>query len=477
MSNVTVMGGGICGLLSALLLAEDGHSVTVLERDPTPPPANTEEAWDDWERKGVRQFHMGHYFMPRFRIELERELPDVIASLDAAGALRTNLIDNIPVEIRGEEREGDSNYAVITGRRPVMEGAIARTAEAHDRITVRRGCAVTALIVEHDKHGDIDHVAGVVTEAGEEIRSDLLVDASGRQSPMIRLLSAAGSTPPVDEGEDSGFVYYGRTFRNADGTYPFAFGGPINVHDSISILTLVADKGTWFVGIVASGKDRALRAMSDDEVWTQVVKAYPLVAHWLDGEALHSVEVLGNISDRIRRYIVDGKPVVTGVAAISDAWSCTNPSVGRGATVGLLHAIQLRNQMRSDPTVNPVQWALDWAARTEEHIEPWYHDTVVPDRLRRLQIEASVAGEEFVTDDVAWEFRQRATALGTTDPDVLRAVIDAGVMMKRLDEVMADEALVAKVMSADMTDVEPAPGPNREELLAIIDASKAPAAN
>ena len=465
MSNVTIMGGSISGLLTALLLAEDGHDVTVLERDAAAPPSGAQAAWDDWERKGVRQFHLGHYFLPAFRIELERELPEVVSELEAIGALRINLIDSIPEEFHGGRRDTDATYEVLTGRRPVVEAAIAHVAERHERISIRRGTPVVRIIVEPS---GIDHIAGVVTDSGEEFRSDLLIDASGRLSPMVRLLNEAGSTPPVDDGEDSGFVYYGRSFKSADGSLPFAFGGPISVQDSVSVLTLVADHGHWFVGIVASGKDKPLRALSDEETWTRVVQSYPLVAHWVDGEPVTPVEVMGRIEDRIRHYVVDGKPVVTGVAAVGDAWSCTNPSVGRGSSVALLHAVQLRDQLREDPTADPVGWALSWNARTAEHIEPWYYDTIVPDRLRRLQIEAQAAGESFETDDPWWNFEEKVQAAAIGDGDLLRIVIDNGLMIKRKDQIMSDTALVDRVMSMDADVGEPPPGPNRAELIELI---------
>ena len=50
MANVVVSGAGMNGLTMALLLAKDGHSVTVIERDPAPPP-RPDEAWDSWERR------------------------------------------------------------------------------------------------------------------------------------------------------------------------------------------------------------------------------------------------------------------------------------------------------------------------------------------------------------------------------------------------------------------------------------------
>ena len=37
MANITIIGAGMCGLLSGTLLARAGHDVTVLERDPAEP--------------------------------------------------------------------------------------------------------------------------------------------------------------------------------------------------------------------------------------------------------------------------------------------------------------------------------------------------------------------------------------------------------------------------------------------------------
>src|SRR5579864_8030917 len=64
--DIVVTGAGIGGLTTALLLAADGHEVTVLERDPARVP-DPERAWDDWIRRGVNQFKLPHFFAPRFR--------------------------------------------------------------------------------------------------------------------------------------------------------------------------------------------------------------------------------------------------------------------------------------------------------------------------------------------------------------------------------------------------------------------------
>ncbi len=108
-----------------------------------------------------------------------------------------------------------------------------------------------------------------------------------------------------------------------------AFGPLLQEYGTISVLTLPADNGTWGVGIIASAKDKAMRAVKNLDVWTNVVKSLPLCAHWLDGEPLDDqIAVMAKIEDRHRSFVLDGRPVATGVVALADSWACTNP-VGR----------------------------------------------------------------------------------------------------------------------------------------------------
>ena len=60
--QIVVVGAGVAGLGTSLMLSKAGHSVTLLERDPAP-PEDPEEAWSSWERKGVPQARLAHVFL------------------------------------------------------------------------------------------------------------------------------------------------------------------------------------------------------------------------------------------------------------------------------------------------------------------------------------------------------------------------------------------------------------------------------
>jgi 2-polyprenyl-6-methoxyphenol hydroxylase-like FAD-dependent oxidoreductase len=469
MADVVMVGGGVVGLCGGLLLARDGHRVTLLERDPAAPPAAVDEAWTGWERRGVNQFRMLHYFLPRFREIVEAELPDVARTLDGAGALRTNVMDELPASISGGTRPGDERFAALTGRRPVVESAVSWVAEREPGLRIRRGAAVRGLLTgAESRWPGVPRVVGVVTDAGEELTADLVVDVSGRRSTLPQWLTAAGARPPEEEREDSGFVYYGRHFRSYDRSLPPAFGPPLQPYDSVSVLLLPADNGTWGVGLITSARDAVLRAARHADVWERVLRSYPLVAHWLDGETISDgVEVMAKLEDRHRRLWVAGTPVATGIVALGDAWACTNPSVGRGASIGLLHAVCLRELLRQVPAGDRVGLVKRWDELTTDVVEPWYRETVAFDRHRLAEIDAQIEGVPYETDDPGWLHGEALRRSGIRDPDLLRAGVAIRSLLERSADVLARPGLVERAMS--LVPPEPPPGPSRAELVALVE--------
>jgi len=469
MAAIAITGGGAAGLTAAMVLAGDGHEVTLCERDGAEVPS-PEQAWARWERRGVNQFRLLHFFQSRFRVELERELPHVAEALAAAGLQRVHPLALAPESLTGGRRPDDDRHEALTGRRPVVEAVLAATAQATPGVTVRRGVAVQGLLTGSAARSGVPHVTGVRLESGEEIRADLVVDATGRRSPLPAWLEAAGARPPVEEVDDMGFVYYGRHFRSPEGSTPPIMGPLLQGYGSLSVLTLPADNGTWGVGLVASAGDTAMRALKDVDTWSTVVKGLPLAAHWLDGEPLGDrVDVMAKIEDRHRSFSVDGTPVATGVVAVADAWACTNPSVGRGATLALLHVLALRDTLGEVDLDDPVSFHAAWEDVTATELEPWFRDTLTGDRHRLAEVDGEIRGEPYRPDDWGWDAMQSLRVAAGQDGDCLRALLDIASVMRTADEVLADPGLMKRVSALGSGWREAPPlGPDRAELLSIV---------
>ena len=469
--RVLIVGGGICGLGTALLLARDGHDVTALERDPDPIPDSPHSAWDHWDRKGVAQFRQPHNFMPGLRLLLEAEMPAVQNALAQAGAARFDLLNPLPPFFTDRApRPIDDQLWTLTARRAVGEWVFATAAENAPRVTIRRGVGIKELLTGPSAIDGIPHIAGVRTSTGDELHADLVVDATGRQSRSPQWLTAVGARPPYEEQEDCGFAYYTRYFT---GTQPQRRGSVLMPVGSISLLTLPGDNNTWSVTVFASTGDQPLKNLRHEDRWTNTVRACPLHAHWLDGQPITPVLAMSGIADRYRRFLVQGKPVATGLVAVADAWACTNPSAGRGLTVGFLHALRLRDSVRAHGD-HPRALVEDFDRRTETEIAPWYHAQIAVDRTRFAEIEAIREGRE--APPPASELARRIRALFFSipaSPDLFRDLLEYIGTITPVQEILERPEVVQRMAVArealkGSAPPGPPPGPTRSQLLEIV---------
>jgi flavin-dependent dehydrogenase len=415
----------------------------------------------------VNQFRLLHFFQPRYREVMDANAPDVIAALLDAGALVVNPFRDAPESVTGGFRAGDERHDAVTARRPVAEAAIARVAATTDNLTIRRGVGVDGLLTSDSSAAGIPHVVGVRTDTGDDVRADVVVDAAGRRSTLPTWLTDIGAQPPVEERADCGFVYYGRHFRSDDGSVPIAFGPFLQNYGSISVLTLPADNGTWGIGIITSAKDKAMRSVKNLDVWTKVIKSLPLCAHWLDGEPLDDrVAVMAKIEDRHRSFVVDGLPVATGVVALADAWACTNPSVGRGISIGTIHAAALRDVVH-DMDADPVALQQRWHDVTRAIAEPWYRSTLAFDDGRLAEIDAVLDGRPFEPTP-EYELGQQLAAAAGKDPEMLRAFLDLVGVLALPAEILGRPGVLERAVELGSNwKNEPLPGPSRDELVAL----------
>jgi 2-polyprenyl-6-methoxyphenol hydroxylase-like FAD-dependent oxidoreductase len=469
MSTILILGGGVIGLSTAMMLARQGHSVAVFERDSEPLPRSPEEAWQTWERSGVAQFRLPHFLHPPVSRLLDSHLPDVKEALLRAGCITFDRLATMPPSITDRRpREGDERFLTITGRRPAIEYAVASVAEK--LVTVRRGTSVAGLLTGTSAAIGIPHVTGVRTTDGEEVFADLIIDAMGRRSNLPNWLEAIGARRPIEEAEDSGFIYYTRFFRSATGAMPAYLTELFTYFHSFSFLTLPSDAGTWSVTAVISSSDQALKKLRHPKQWTALVTACPYHAHWLDGEPITDVLSMAGTIDRYRRFVLNGVPVATGIISVGDSWACTNPSLGRGITMGLMHALGTVGVVRKHLD-KPFELALSHDSMTENRVTPWYRDTIEIDRKRIAGVNALIEGRPEPEQPVNPR-AQIAKALSVAmmyDADIYRAAAEMRSVLALPQEVMARPGMVDHIMEvAGAHEAFNPGGPSRQELLSML---------
>ncbi|MFC5139894.1 FAD-dependent oxidoreductase [Actinomycetospora rhizophila] len=469
MGAIVVCGAGMVGLSAALMLARDGHEVTVLEADATgaPPPR---EAWSSWERRGVAQFRQPHSLFARVRAVCDAELPDLPGRMLDAGCVTVDPLTAMPPTMTDRTpRAGDVALRAVTGRRPVVEAVLAAAAEAGG-VRVRRGERVTGLLTgRRSRFGLPDgapascpHVVGVRTARGEEIRADLLVDATGRRAPGARWLFALGAPLTETRAVDRGFVYYTRFYTGPE--LPPRIGPPLAPLGSVSLLTIPGDDHTWSVTVFGLAEDRALQAVREHTVFERVVAACPWQAPWLAGEPITGILPMGGGLDRRTRLVRAGRPVVTGLVAIGDAWCATNPSAGRGISIGFVHAQQLRHVVRAH-LGDPGALAEAFDQRTEGVVAPLVEVQTRADRVRVAEMRAEIAGAPVPPSDDAV---MRLAAAAASDADALRGVLEIVHCLALPEEVLARPEVRAAVDTVGPVLPRRVPGPDRAELLGLL---------
>lgn len=480
--HVVVVGGGVAGLGSALVLARQGHEVTVVERDDTPMPDSADAAFD-WDRRGAPQVRHSHAFLARLTGLLRRSYPDVYAALLAEGATEMRFGDDLPPTMTNFVREpGDDELVMLACRRTTFEWVLRRAALAEGRVAFRTGVGVDGVAATP---GGVPHVHGVHLADGASLDADLVVVAAGRRSALPEWLEAVGARLPDEEVEDTGIVYFSRFYRLRDGqSYP-PRSGPIGGDlGYLKYGVFVGDNRTFSVTLATPTADDELRKlMTDPDIFDRTARQLVATAPWLDGRAEPlnpQVYAMAGLLNRWREYVVDGQPVATGVVPVGDAAVCTNPLYGRGCSTAFWGAHLLADAVGAFPhDVREAMLAYDASLRSE--ILPWYRAGVEQDAEARRVAAALLAGEDPDGDTsdprtfVRTVFREGLLPAMRTDAVVMRAFFRMFNLLTPPDALMKDPDVGARVLAVwqdrENRPPEPELGPKRRaDLLALLAA-------
>ena len=457
-----IVGGGVGGLASALLLARDGHEVTVLEQDAAPAAADVEAAFVA-ERQGAPQVHQTHGFLARLVVELRERLPDVLADLLDAGCVTMPTTANL-----GEPREGDEDLRVLIVRRTTFEWVLRRAALAEPGVRILHDVTVEGLAGTPASDGAPAAVTGVLTETGR-VEADVVALATGRRGPVGQWLAPLGVA--VDETiVESGLMYLSRWYRLTPGAtveLDPKLGGDLGF---VKYLAVPGDGDTLSVTLAVRTDDRELRrALSDPDGFELACRNLPGPDRFFAGgdlEPIGGVRPMTGLINRRRRFVADGAPLAVGVHALGDAHTCTNPLYGRGCSLALVQAGLLADAVAAHPD-DATARALAYEAASVSEVEPWFDVSVEWDRLGADPASALAdAGD-------AGKGLAAVFAAAATDPVIGRGIVRLFNLMATPAELMTDPELLQRIMEVvaepDAYPPPPREGPTRTELLAILD--------
>jgi 2-polyprenyl-6-methoxyphenol hydroxylase-like FAD-dependent oxidoreductase len=477
--DIAVVGGGIAGMLAALLLARDGHRITVFERDDTDLPETADEAFEQWDRRGAPHARQSHALLARLRRILKERAPDVLEMLAEQGATELTVERILPPGIEDRApRPGDEELVLWCCRRLTIEWVLRRVVTAEPGVMWRRGVAVDGLVA------DGTDVRGIRLADGSEVPADLVVVGGGRNSPVMDWIAAlGGKVQPTEEESEAGIIYLSRFYRLRDGhELPVlterGAGGDLGY---LGFAGFYGDNGTFSITFGVPTVDRELLALRDVDAWEAAVRTLSPLEPWTaDGLAdpITDVEAMARLTNRIRRFVVDGEPVATGLVVIGDAALTTNPWYGKGCSQAGIAAEALSAALREHGRDRVgVALAMDESMRRD--LEPHYVVSCLQDADRIKLHTSSHEGSE--PDPVAAATRDfiingllEATRV---DADVFRAFFRSFNMLDDPTALLADPQVLAAAGAAhaakDQRPPQPKLGPAREELLSVM-ASAAP---
>ncbi|MFE1928014.1 FAD-dependent oxidoreductase [Streptomyces asoensis] len=336
-TRAVVLGAGMAGMLAATALARHVDAVTVLDRDRLPGDADP--------RRGVPQARHTHVLWSGGARVIESLLPGTTDRLLDAGAHRIGLPEDlVSLTAYGWQRRFPETQFMIAASRSLLDWTVRDRAGADPRITVTGDTDIIGL------RGDASAVTGVTYKPRREgtvsvLDADVVVDATGRGSPVKRWLAALGLPPVQEDVIDSGMAYATRIFRAPPGArkkFPLVSvyaDHRAGVPGRNGILLPIED-GRWMVTLSGT---RGGEPPTTEEGFTAYLRTlrHPLIADLVErAEPLTGVQASRSTANR-RLYYDRLVEWPDGLVVLGDAVAAFNPVYGHGMSAAALSAAAL----------------------------------------------------------------------------------------------------------------------------------------
>ncbi len=447
--HALVIGGSMAGMLAARLLSDHFEWVTVVERD-----RFSEEG--PVPRKGVPQARHVHALLKRGRLTIERLFPGIGDELVAGGAPTLDMTQDIAwLNPAGWGVRFPSDLTFIAFSRDLLDYHVRRRLIAGNAgVRFLKGRDVTGLLPDAAGTG----VAGARVRprdgsgGEEELRANLVVDATGRASRAPGWLEALGYPRPEETVIDAHLGDASRVYRRpvgfrADWKMAFVQAAPPDVTRGALLLPIEGDR--WMLTLVGRGRDYPPTDERGFMAFAESLRS-PIISEAIeDAEPVSAIHGFRQTANRRRHYEkLPRQPhnfLVTG-----DAACAFNPVYAQGMTTAALGAETLEACLREHRRRH-LDGDLKGLARSFQrklaatNKAPWMLATGEDFRVRGVE-----GGKPNAANRFMHRYMDRVLELSTEDASVRLALLEVFNLLKPPPAILRP-SIAAKVLRRVVT--------------------------
>ena len=426
--HAVVLGGSLAGLLAARVLADHFELVTVVERDAYPSDASV--------RKGVPQASHVHALMRRGQQVIEKLFPGLLDELIADGAHWVDTAGEVTwLTPAGWGARFPSDLNVIGFTRPLLDLHVRRRLRPHARVRVLEETETLRLLPAARGGDGVCGILGRTRRPGstdEEMRADLVVDATGRGSRAPRWLEELGYDAPEESFVNSHLGYASRLYRVPEGfasDWKGAYVQAAPPERTRGGIMLPVEGGRWLLTLIGGGRDYP---PADDEGFLEFARslASPVIY-----DAIKSAEPLTPVrshraTENRRRHYERLSRQPANFLVTGDAACAFNPVYGQGMTTAALGALALDESLSEQRRLHPGGELSGLARRFQRRLAkanaaPWLLATGEDFRYRGVE-----GGSSNVVTRLMHRYMDSVVRLATRDEAVRRVFLENMHMLK-----------------------------------------------
>lgn len=421
-SHAVVIGSSMAGLLAARVLSDHFEQVTIVESDRLPEQP-------EW-RHGVPQSHHGHVLLTKGKQILEQLFPGLQDELAAADAPLVDWTADCPLlGLSGWTPRFSSALKTHSTTRNLLEWSIRKRLQAYSKIRFLPSSQVIALLSDTCN----TRVTGVQVRSRHsyeptDLLTNLVVDASGRNSHTPQWLRALGYAPPEETVINSFLGYASRWYQRPthlqfDWKVLYLLPKPPHLKRGALVCPIEGDR--WIVSLTGVAQDYP---PTDEAGFLNFARSLrsPLVYEAIkDAQPLSPIYGYRNTENRLRHYEKLSR-FPENFIVVGDAVCAFNPVYGQGMTVAALGALTLNQCLKQQKQSDLAGLARRFQKQLAKvNATPWLMATAEDFRWDMTQ-----GGRPNLATRLLHQYLDKVTLLAIESPDTYKVWAEVIHMVK-----------------------------------------------